>query len=115
VNRATSFSLLPPNIEYLDSSFGAFASKSANRTVVIKDADYVACNEADSIATSNKYNLNLYKFILVDPRSPNYAEIIRNVVKDLKDNNVDTVLGCTYSNLCYEVSHVVFSFLLRHY
>jgi hypothetical protein len=103
-NRRSSFTTLPPNIEFMDSSFAAFASYGSKTVAVIRDAGYAACGTAqNSNSSAIKAGLTLYKHYDVDPSSPYYPSTIRSIIAELKDHGVETLLGCTYVALCYEV------------
>jgi ABC-type branched-subunit amino acid transport system substrate-binding protein len=103
-NRRSSFTTLPPNLEYLDSSFAALAAYGSKTVAVIKDLDYAGCgNPHDSNASAIKAGLTLYKHYDVDPSGPFYSNRIGHIIEELKAHGVETLLGCTYLSLCYEV------------
>jgi hypothetical protein len=103
-NRRSSFTTLPSNVAFLDGGFGAFAAYGSKTTAVIKDIGYGGCGTAqNSNSTAQKYGLKLYKHYDVDPSSPNYASTISSIIAELKEHGVETLMGCTYLGLCYEV------------
>jgi ABC-type branched-subunit amino acid transport system substrate-binding protein len=103
-NRKSSFTTLPPNLEFLDSSFAAFAGYGSKTVAVIKDTDYAACGTAqDSNNSAIKAGLTLYKHYDVDPASSYYSSTVRSIIAELKEHSVESVMGCTYLPLCYEV------------
>jgi ABC-type branched-subunit amino acid transport system substrate-binding protein len=115
-NRRSTFTTLPPNLEYLDSSFAALAAYGSKNVAVIRDEGYAACGAAqDSNSSAIKAGLELYKHYDVDPSNPNYSSSISDIIAELKANGVETVMGCSYSTLCYEVNYYQTSFCARAY
>jgi ABC-type branched-subunit amino acid transport system substrate-binding protein len=105
-NRTAAFPVAPSNNGYLDSSMGAFSANGAKSVAVLKDSDYGGCGDTpeDSAIIANKYNLTLHRFYLLDSSSSNYSGVVREIALDLMAHNVETVVGCSYSKLCYAVS-----------
>jgi hypothetical protein len=103
-NSRSSFTTLPPNLEYLDSSLAALAAYGSKTVAVLKDIDFGGCGTAqDSNTTALKYGLELYKHYDLDPSSPYYSSTVSGILAELKEHGVETVMGCTYLGLCYEV------------
>jgi hypothetical protein len=104
--RSAAFTVSPSNIAYLDSSMGAFSANGAKSVAVLKDSGYAGCGDTleDSATIAKKHNLTLHGFYLLDVTSSNYSALVREVALDLMANNVETVVGCSYSELCYAVS-----------
>lgn len=103
-NSRTSFTTLPPNLEYLESSLAALAAYGSKTVAVLKDIDFGGCGTAqDSNTTALKYGLSLYKHYDLDPASPYYSSSVSAIIAELNENGVETVMGCTYVGLCYEV------------
>jgi hypothetical protein len=66
--------------------------------------DYAACGTAqDSNNSAIKAGLTLYKHFDVDPASPYYSSSVSAAIAELKEHMVESVMGCTYLALCYEV------------
>jgi hypothetical protein len=106
VNRTAAFTLAPSNNGYLESSMGAFSANGAKSVAVLKDVGYGGCGDTpeDSVNIAKKYNLTLHGFYMLDATSANYSALVREVVSDLMANKVETIVGCSYSELCYAVS-----------
>jgi hypothetical protein len=103
-NRRSSFTTLPSNVAFLDSGFAAFTAYGSKTTAVIKDMGYGGCGTAqNSNDAAIKAGITLYKHYDVDPASPSYASIVSDIIAELKAQEVETVMGCTYLGLCYEV------------
>jgi ABC-type branched-subunit amino acid transport system substrate-binding protein len=112
-NRRSTFTTLPPNVKYLDSSFAAFALYGSKTVAVIKDLGYGACGTAqDSNSSAIKAGLKLYKHYDVDPSSPYYSSKVSAIIAELKEHGIETVMGCTYLGLCYEVIKCFFEFFM---
>jgi hypothetical protein len=105
VNRTAAFSMMASNNGYLESSMGAFSANGAKSVAVLKDTDYGGCGDTpeDSVNIAKKYNLTLHGFYMLDVTSANYSGLVREVVSDLMANKVETIVGCSYSKLCYAV------------
>jgi ABC-type branched-subunit amino acid transport system substrate-binding protein len=104
--RQAAFTIATSNNGYLDSSMGAFSANGAKSVAVLKDSGYGGCGDTpeDSAIIAKKYNLTLHGFYLLDVSSSNYSAIVREVALDLMAHNVETIVGCSYSELCYAVS-----------
>jgi hypothetical protein len=106
VGRRASFATISSNNEYLDSSMGAFRANGARTVAVLKDIGYGGCGDTyeDSVNTAYKHDLTLHGYFLLDSTSSNYSGLVLEVAMDLKANNIETVVGCSYTKLCYDVS-----------
>lgn len=114
--RKSSFTTLPPNLAYIDSSFAAFSSYGAKTTAVLKDTDFTGCGTPqESNASATSYGLTLYKQYDLNPLSPYYSQNVSDIIADLKKKGVETIVACTYLPLCYEVckSWLSYSFSKR--
>lgn len=103
--RDSAFTLIASNIQYLESSMGVFRANGAKTVAVMKDTDYAGCGDTyqDSVDMAAKYNLTLYGYYLLDSSSSNYSAQVLEIALDLQANQIDTVIGCTYLKLCFEV------------
>jgi ABC-type branched-subunit amino acid transport system substrate-binding protein len=106
VGRRAAFATISSNNEYLESSMGAFKVNGATTVAVIKDIGYGGCGDTyeDSVNTAKKHNLTLHGYFLLDSTSSNYSGLVLEVAIDLKANNIETVVGCSYTKLCADVS-----------
>jgi hypothetical protein len=104
-DRRSTFTTLPPNLAYLENSFAALAAYGAKTTAVIKDTDFAGCGTPEeSNSSAINAGLMLYKHFYVDPLSSNYSSSISSIIAELKKQKIETVMGCTYLGLCYEVT-----------
>lgn len=111
--RTATFATISSNNQYLESSMGAFHANGAKTVAVMKDIGYGGCGDTyqDSVDTATKYNLTLHGYYLLDSASSNYSAQVLEVALDLQAHNIETVVGCSYTKLCYDVSFVCKVFL----
>jgi ABC-type branched-subunit amino acid transport system substrate-binding protein len=106
-DRKSAFTTLPPNMAYFENSFAALVAYGAKTTAVIKDSDFAGCGTPqESHASAIKAGITLYKHYDVDSSSPYYYSIISSIIAELKEHGVETVMGCTYSRLCFAVCNM---------
>jgi hypothetical protein len=106
------YGLLPAAVTYSEGAFHAFHSFGAKTIAVITDDDVTVCNNESSIYYAQLYNLTLSGFYSLNKSQENYNETIRGILLDLKENNVETVFGCSFSTLCELVSQPALSLSL---
>jgi hypothetical protein len=104
--KTAALTIMASNNGYLDSSMGAFSANGARSVAVLKDSGYGGCGDTpeDSVTIAKKHNLTLHGYYLLDVTSSNYSALVREIALDLMANNVETVVGCSYMELCYAVS-----------
>jgi hypothetical protein len=116
-NTEYVYGLLPAASTYSEGAFHTFSVLGARSIAVISDYDVTVCNENSSILFANLYNLTLYGFYSVNSSEVSYNQTIKEILVELKDNNVETVFGCSFSTLCEVVSsliHIPSFFIIFH-
>jgi hypothetical protein len=100
------YGLLPAAVSYSEGAFRAFHTFGAKTIAVITDDDVTVCNNESSILYAELYNLTLSGFYSVNRSQEEeaYNQTIRDILLELKANNVETVFGCSFSSLCELVS-----------
>jgi hypothetical protein len=98
------FGTLPPGSLYVVAAFRSLSTFNASRVAVLRDNNDPMCFESTVRAVDPLYPVNLYAYYSLDPKSPQYIENIRTILLDLKSNNVESLLGCSYMDLCIQVS-----------
>jgi ABC-type branched-subunit amino acid transport system substrate-binding protein len=103
-DRNSTFGAVPPSIQYLESSMGAFSSLGAKSVAVLKEDSYSGCDSyEDSFVTATKYNMSLFGYYPLNPASPSFSADFIELAQKFKDGGLETIIGCTYGILCYEV------------
>lgn len=106
-NRASSFGALPPSYTYVDSSMAVFTNNGTKTVAVMRDTDSSGCGDYyDSATAADKYNMTLFGYFLLEPTSPTYSQQVYDLAVQFKNAGVETVIGCTFSSLCYEVKYL---------
>lgn len=100
------FYTLPSDKSRLAMTFRTFASLGSRNISVIRDIDASACLYADVVWASLKENIDLYQYYELDPTSPNYLDDLENILRNLRDNYIDTVLSCSLHDLCLHVPNI---------
>lgn len=102
--RQYTFGTLPPGYLYVEAAFQALSTFQAPRVAVLRDTNEVICNEAEVRRVSQLYpDMQLFDVYEVDPTDILYKANIRSILLDLKANGVESVVGCSYLDLCIQV------------
>lgn len=105
--------LLPAAYKYTQTAFKTFSEMGAKSIAVISDSNFPLCANETSAMYANAYNLSLYGHFNADTESENYSSTISQILSDLKDHNVDAVLGCSFESLCLQVGRFLNGFQLN--
>jgi ABC-type branched-subunit amino acid transport system substrate-binding protein len=96
---------LPTDTSRMRSTFHSFVSFGAKNISVITESDHDNCLYENSVKAALAEGINLYSHHTLDKQSPTYLQDITDILLNLKENNVDVVIGCSISSLCTHVSH----------
>lgn len=103
--RDKSFSMLPSDDWHHEIGFQTFAPFSPESIAVIRDTSFRACadpSKSQAFGTMNNYS-QVYHYEVDGTNITAVTEIMRL----LKENDVSVVYGCTHSDLCVTVSHII--------
>ena len=104
-DRSYTFGTLPPGPLYVTAAFRTLTNLEVPRVAIIRDTTEPICFEDDVLHFSAQYpDVQLYGYYQVDPSSPDYSSNIRTILQDLQANNVESLVGCSYVDLCIEAS-----------
>lgn len=103
-NRPRTFGTLPPAYLYVEAAFRSLRNFQAPRVAVLRDVTEQICSEAEMRRVSQLHpDVQLYGFYHLDPASPLYITRVAEILGDLKANGVESVIGCSYIDLCIQV------------
>ena len=99
-----TFGTTAPSLLYVEAAFRSLSTFGAKRVAVLRDKNEPMCFLDTVSAVSAGSPVELYGYYDLDPTAPDYQEHIRGVLVDLKENGVESVMGCSYLDLCIQVS-----------
>lgn len=97
------FGTLPPSAEYTHVAFKSLSELGARSIGIIVDMGHPLCNRTEAYQFSKVYNLEILSFQEIS-LDASYTSSLLNILQDFKDRHVETVLGCSYTQMCLEVS-----------
>ena len=102
--RNYTFGTLPPGYLYVDAAFRTLTNFAAPRVAVLRDVTDPICSEAEvARAAALHPEVLLHGYFELDPAAPDYQDQIRSILEDLKAQGVESLLGCSYMDLCIQV------------
>lgn len=96
-----------PSLLYVRDAFRSLATFKAKRVAVIRDRDDPICLAEAVNAVSASSSVELYGYYDLDPTAVDYEEQIYDILVDLNANQVESVMGCSYLDLCIYVSFAI--------
>jgi hypothetical protein len=80
---------------------------AAPRVAFLRDTTEQICFEKEVRRVSELHpDVELYGYYELTPGAPGYDEDVRAILQDLKAQGVESVVGCSYLDLCIQVSSV---------
>jgi hypothetical protein len=114
--RNYTFSTTCPSSLYIQTAFRSLQQFNATRVAVIRDDDEPICIPSIVSDVSSTSPVTLYAQYTIDHNAPDYEDQIREILMDLQANGVESVLGCSYKDLCIHVSTCIGrGVLVAHY
>lgn len=107
-----TFGTTGPSRLYVESAFRSLSTFQARRVAVLRDNDEPMCMSDTVLEVSADSSVELYGYYELDPKSPEYEEQVEAILTELKAEGVDSVLGCSYEDLCIQACHMLPFFLL---
>lgn len=98
-----AYSVLPPKNTYSETAFATFSGLGASSIAVIVESNMELCSLNSSYTFADTYNMTLFGYYAIDLSNASYSSSLRDILQSLKDNNVQTILGCSYYDLCVAV------------
>ena len=98
--KSYTFSTTAPSFVYVEAVFKSLCNFKAKRVAIIRDNNEPICHLDEVLAINSSHAVDLYGYYDVDPNDPDYEMNIRAILIDLKVNGVESVLGCSYVDLC---------------
>ena len=92
-----------PSFAYVEAGFQSLSNFEAKTVAVIRDRNEPICLEDIVLALNETYPVNLYGYYDLDPTDPDYEAQIESILLELKENGVESVLGCSYEKLCIHI------------
>ena len=112
-NNSHAYGTLPASNLYDQAAFRALSNFGASSIAIISDNDLPThCNNNSIQYSSELFNLELFSYYELDPTSSTYVDDIRSILLSLKENGVDSILGCSYIDLCIHVSNHLLEYCL---
>ena len=99
-----TFGTLPPSLLYVQAAFRCLSRFNASRVAVLRDINDPMCLNDTVSAVSEQSSVELYGYYTLDQTAPDYEDQILAILSDLKANGVESVIGCSYRDLCIYVS-----------
>ena len=107
-----TFGTFPESFWYVTAAFRSLSHLQAPRVAWLRDHDDPTCvQEIVSEVSSLFPEVVLYGYYDLDPTSPEYVQNILTILEELKVNGVEAVVGCSFLDLCIQVS-LLFNALL---
>ena len=100
-----TFGTLPPSLLYVEAAFNSLSTFNASRVAVIRDTNEPTCFSETVMEASSGSSVELYGYYSLDNSAPDYVDQILAILTDLKANDVESILGCSYLDLCIQVSY----------
>jgi ABC-type branched-subunit amino acid transport system substrate-binding protein len=94
---------LPTDLSRMKSTFHSFVSYGAKNVSVITENDHDNCLYQNTLQAALVEGITLYSHHTLDKRSPTYLQDLTDILLDLKENQVEVVIGCSISALCTHV------------
>jgi hypothetical protein len=95
---------IPSDLSRIKSTFHSFKSFGAKNISVITENDHDNCLYENVVKAALAEGISLYSHHTLDKNSPTYLQDITDILLDLKENDVDVVIGCSLASLCTHVS-----------
>lgn len=99
-----TFGTFPESFWYVTAAFRSLSHLEAPRVAFLRDDGDPTCKQEIVSEVSALYpEVILYGYYDLDPTAPEYLQNIRTILEDLKANDVEAVVGCSFLDLCIQV------------
>ena len=98
-----SFSTTASSISYMHAVFRLLFNVGAKTLTIIRDKNEPLCLWEDVLTVNSSYPVKLVEYHVVDPNDADYDDQIRDILFQSKDRGVESILGCSYHDLCIKI------------
>jgi hypothetical protein len=102
-----TFGTTGPSLLYIEAAFRCLTTFQAKRVAVIRDKNEPMCFLDTVTAVSAESPVELYGYYDLDNTASDYEDQIYAILMDLNANGVESVMGCSYLDLCIHVSGLI--------